>query len=324
MKNNYFSLFILLGIFLAITSLFMFLVPGIPNSYIFLKIRFSKGLSLFLVGSLTGIGSYITQLLTKNKKADVSTLGVGAFNILATVLIVVFFSAQVLIIGKNDIFIAIIFTASFLASIFLWFMTKFLFRDSNNLLIMGIILTLFASALGYIIIDRLKVHDQQEVANYLIGSILINKQMFNIQNLIGIITVIISAIWLFIFGDRFIISVDNENKAKTLGIKTNLHKIMGIFFIAITSASAFVIAGNIIFIGFAIGNVNYLIFKKNLKFSSIGVILIGGIITLLAYYIFERIFGYKTYAGIYIIIISGFILIITTILERYLKWKKIK
>lgn len=324
MKNNYLSLILLLFIFLLAIALFMFLVPGISNTYILLKIRFNKGLSLFLVGSLTGIGSYITQLLTKNKKADVSTLGVGAFNILATVLMVIFFSAEILLIGKNNKFIAIIFASSFVAAIGLWFMTKFLFKDTNNLLIMGIILTLFASALGYIIIDKLKVHDQQEVANYLIGSILINKQAFNIQNTIGIVVVIISAIWLFVFGDKFLISVDNEHKAKTLGIKTNLHKIFGIFFIAITSASSYIIAGNIIFIGFAIGNVNYLIFKKNLRFSAIGVILIGGILTLLSYYLFNRLLGYKTYEGIYIIIMSGLILIITTVLERYLKWKEIK
>ena len=158
---------------------------------------------------------------------------------------------------------------------------------------MGIVFTLFVSAIVYILIEKEKVHDQEAISSFLVGTILVTNMnvLLNVQQVIAIIGLMITAMWLFMFGNKLVISVSDDKKAISLGINPKLHKIMAICFIAICASCCFLLCGNIMFIGFAIGNLNYILFRKNTRISSFSTILIGGTLACLSFYLFNYLFG---------------------------------
>lgn len=116
---NFIKMISIIIVLIATVLLFLFAAVGFDNKAILVKIRLNKIISLFLVGATAGIGSYITQILTRNKKADMATIGVSATNILMILLVVSLGSSALLMLWRDTYLIPLIFASSILSVFFI-------------------------------------------------------------------------------------------------------------------------------------------------------------------------------------------------------------
>lgn len=266
------NLFNFLGLFILaffVIFLILFISEKGFESILF-RINFDTLKTIFISSLALGISTFILQAISQNKLADSSILGIGSVNLLFLVLMV-----SKLDLGNNqsistyNILLPIVFiSVSCFASIIIFLLSKKdQYKFNKKFILAGILLNLVFTSFALSISSLMTSAKQQIISSYANG----NFEPANENHFYVAITfLIICIIWMLIILRKFKIVTCNINIASQLGVNIKSIYFQSIIIVGILTGIAFLLSGNIIFLGLLGGNIAYAIFKKDYKYTLIG------------------------------------------------------
>lgn len=274
-------IFILCGfltfLILCITDRGLELIAFEFNKYVIITILIS---SICL-----GTSTFIIQTLTSNKLADTTSMGIGSINLIFLTILV----SNIYIGNTNDInwfnqilpFVYIF--GSSLACIIIFILTsKYKFKISKKFILAGILLNFAFTAISTSIASTLPSTKQAIINNYSLGLI---QQSSDYNIIISSIFTILCLLWFLILIPKYKIVTTNPIIASQLGINIKSINWQVIFISAILTAMAFLLVGNVVFLGLVASNICFTIFKRNYKYTFISSGLVAYIILGTTYFI---------------------------------------
>jgi len=237
------------------------------SSLLIYKLRLTRVIFVFLVGSGISIISFILQSLTRTPLASEYTLGISSG--------VAFFASIAYILDLNPLFFSIIGGIS-ITTLLVIFIRKRL--GSNSFVLIGISLSIFfGSGISFInYITSFK--SSQVLSRWIFGS-------FSFYSWCEIITLIIMYIFLIIsfyfYLPKIILISISPVYEEILGknFKTQITFMVFIIGIFISFLSTFV--GPVPFFGLVVSNIIRIIFKSNMIYTFFSLIASGSVLVLL-------------------------------------------
>lgn len=289
-NNKNFMVFVILIILLLIA---LFLVVSFDsNGFDIVNISFINKyaiLSIVLSGTCLGVSTYLVQHLTKNKLADTSVLGIGNCNAMSLLFMTLLLDlSQPSSVNAYNTSKPIVFmTCSILASLLLHFLSKKKdHKISKKIIIIGIFINFFFVAVANMFSNFLPSGKKSMVSPYLDGFV---SQYNNESFLFCFVVIIILLIWLFFIANKFKIVSINTDIATELGINVNIVNFQIILISGAFAGIAYILVGNITFLGIISGNVATMLFKKNIKSGILSSSLVSMIILFFTFFIFTNI-----------------------------------
>lgn len=254
-----FSLFSLLSLLMFDNNGFSFLFLINVNSWLMLTIPMS--------GFCLGVSSYLVQHSSGNKIADTSILGVGNVNALLLVLMILAldFNSDDSINNYQAILPYVFIFGSIGASLLIYILSSKKGKQiSKRFIITGILINFFFTALASTLSIYLTPGKSSIVNSYTSGKI---DQFINRDFLFcGILTIVL-LIWLLSILNKFKIVSTNVEIAKELGINSNLITLQILIISGGLTGVAYILVGNITFLGLVAGNIATTLFKKKMFYG---------------------------------------------------------
>lgn len=261
----YFMVFMLLSI-ISLLSLLMFDNYGFNFLYL-LDINAWLMITIPISGFCLGVSSYLIQQLSGNRIADTSILGVGNVNALLLVLMILSldFNSDDSINNYRKFLPYVFIIGSVCASLLIYFLSfKKGKQISKRFIITGILINFFFIALSGTMSRYLTPGKSVIVGSYTSGKI---EQYFNDDFLLcGIVTLFL-CIWLLIILNKFKIVSINSEIAKELGINSNSITLQILIISGALTGVAYILVGNITFLGLVAGNIAITFFKKKMFYG---------------------------------------------------------
>lgn len=220
---------------------------------------------IVITGFCLGVSGYLIQRITRNRLIDTSSLGIGNVCLIGLLgLGLTFnFEAKGSTIQFLDTLPFIFVLCSLIAGVSLYYFakTKNTF-SSNKLIVCGIFLNFISITIALSLKARLSLTAVNFLDDRLIASF--GKRSDLEWELAGSLFAA-SMIWLLIRSFHYQIVLNEINIAKQLGLKVKLLNFELVSIASILTAVAYILAGNILFIGIASANIAYLFFGNRLK-----------------------------------------------------------
>lgn len=267
-KNIIWSFFILIAF--AILVFLIMCISDIGYDPVMQIINQKIIFVIFISSFCLGISSFIVQMISKNKLADTSVLGIGSVNLLILVILVSSLNlANIKAIdsfNKSLPFIFVLF--SMLASITIFFLSrKDKFKIDKKFILAGILFNFVFSAFASSISSVLTSTKQQIINSFSNGGV--NQPNDDSYILFGMIVLFICIIWMLAIIRKFNIVTTNTLIATQLGINIKSIYLQAMIISGILTGVAFLMVGNVVFLGLLAGNIAYSIFKMNQKYTMI-------------------------------------------------------
>ena len=305
-RRKFFSILLILAIGFSV----LYLAYGLnPNSYQYaLSRRIPKLIAIMLTGGGIAVSSVIFQTVTNNRILTPSVLGLDSlYTMLQTVIVFIFGSANVALIGSNVNFIL----AGILMVLFSLVLFRIMFKQENQnlffLLMLGMIFgTLFSSLSSFMQM----VMDPNEF-------LIVQDKMFASFNNVKSSLLMISFLWAFKDMKRLdVLSLGREH-AINLGIDYDkiVRKLLVVVSILVAVSTALV--GPITFLGLLVTNLSYQLFKDYRHSVLIpGAILISIVSLIGGQFLVERVFQFSTTIGVIINFVGGIYFIYVLLKEE--------
>ena len=260
-------------------------------NYIILNYRLPKAITAILVGIGLSISGLLMQTLFRNPLAGPYVLGLSsgsslgvAFVILGAHYLPVFISS--ILLSSYGIILASC-LGSFLVLLLVLLVSKKL-RDTNSILIVGLMFGSFASAIVGVLTYFSSAEQLQKYTFWSMGNI--GNLSWN-SIIILSISVLIGLI-LSVFSIKSLNAMLlGENYAKSLGINFKKSRLTIIFATSILAGSITAFAGPIAFIGLAVPHIAKIVFQTSNHFILFWSTLLFGAVTMLVCDIFSHIPG---------------------------------
>ena len=248
------------------------------------RLQENKIPAILIAGVGLSLGSYIIQQITQNRLADTSIMGVSTVNI---VLLVIIYTAGVgtsLAFQKIEPWILLI--TSVLTGLLI-FGLSFKKRQnvSTKFVLVGIIINFLFIGFGNTFFNVGKANESIFLVQpYLDGQLPV-PNLTNYQLYSALAIIVFCIVWLVIIAKPLFVANSNYLIAKSVGSNPTSLYLQAILIASALTASAFILVGNITFLGIATGNMAYFLFKKKVNLGSICTILFGIFFMLFAYFI---------------------------------------
>ena len=259
--------------------------------YIVINYRLPKAITAILVGIGLSISGLLMQTLFRNPLAGPYVLGLSAGSSLGVAFVILGANFLPLYIGMILLSSYGIILASCLGS-FLVLMLVLLvsrkLRDTNSILIVGLMFGSFASAIIGVLTYFSAAEQLQKFTFWSMGN------LGNLSwNSILILSIVVTAgLTLSIFSIKSLNALLlGENYAKSLGINFKKSRFIIILATSILSGSITAFAGPIAFIGLAVPHIAKIIFKTSNHYILFVATILFGAITMLVCDIFSHIPG---------------------------------
>ena len=259
--------------------------------YIIFNYRLPKAITAVLVGIGLSISGLLMQTLFRNPLAGPYVLGLSAgsslgvaFVILASSSLPIFFSA--ILLSAYSIVLASC-MGSFVVLILILFVSQKI-RDTNSILIVGLMFASFASAIIVVLTYFSTAEQLQKYTFWSMGNI--GNLTWNSLLLLGLL-IILGLILSFYSIKALNAMLLGENYAKSLGLNYQKSRLIIILATSILSGSITAFVGPIAFVGLAVPHLAKIIFQTSNHYILFFSTLLLGSITLLFCDIFSQIPG---------------------------------
>jgi ABC-type enterochelin transport system, permease component len=233
--------------------------------------RVPRTAALMLTGAAMSMAGLVTQLIVQNRLVEPTTTGTIEWSGLGLTLIYLLIPSPTLLLRMTG---AIIF--SFIGTmIFFLFLRRVKLRSSLIVPIIGMMLGAVISAISTFV--GLTFQMTQSIENWFIGSF----ASVQIGRYEYLWLIVIVAILIFFYADRFTLAGLGEDVATSLGANYNRIIILGTGLIAITVGIVTAVIGNLPFLGLIVPNIVSMYRGDHLRSNLPWVCLLGmGVITL--------------------------------------------
>ena len=259
--------------------------------YIIINYRLPKAITAILVGIALSISGLLMQTLFRNPLAGPYVLGLSsgsslgvAFVILGANYLPVFISS--ILLSSYGIILASC-LGSFLVLLLVLLVSKKL-RDTNSILIVGLMFGSFASAIVGVLTYFSSAEQLQKYTFWSMGNI--GNLSWN-SIIILTISVLIGLILSFFSIKSLNAMLLGENYAKSLGINFKKSRLIIIFATSILAGSITAFAGPIAFIGLAVPHIAKIVFQTSNHYILFWSTILFGAITMLICDIFSNVPG---------------------------------
>ena len=237
----------------------------------FFIIRVPRTVALMLTGAAMSMAGLVTQLIVQNKLVEPTTAGTIEWSGLGLMLVYLIVPGPSLVLRMTG---AIVF--SFIGTmVFFLFLKKVKLRSSLIVPIIGMMLGAVVSAVSTFV--GLTFQMTQNIENWFIGSFA-SVQIGRYEYLWLIIVI---AVVIFIYADRFTLAGLGEDVATSLGANYNAIILLGTGLIAFTVGIVTAVIGNLPFLGLIVPNIVSIYRGDNLRSNLPWVCLLGmAVITL--------------------------------------------
>lgn len=219
-------------------------------------------LQIIFTGMALGISAYLLQRITYNRLVDTSTVGIGnicLIGLLGLALTIDFQqpNSQLLF---NNLLPFIFLLCGITASIFLYYFSKNKVGFSHTKLIVGgIFINFIAIALTVSLREKLNLTARDYIEDRILGSF---GSRSDLENYLSYAILSTCFIWIIFRSPKYKILITNKTIAEQLGIKVKLLTFEIILIAGLLTSTAYILSGNILFIGIAAANIAYSLFGK--------------------------------------------------------------
>ncbi|WP_051675846.1 iron ABC transporter permease [Ureaplasma canigenitalium] len=242
-------------------------------------------IQLLMSGMALGTSSYIIQRLSKNRFADVSIMGIGAINLLVFCCIGLYVNfnepseTEKLSAITQWIFIPV--SLGLTLIYYLSAKSRGVF-NFKKLLMFGVILSFFLIAVGQSIKSFLDYAATPYIEAYIHGGAIIKS---NVTIYVSLGFIVVCLIFLAFSSYNLQLITINQQIAKQLGVKVNLHIALAMVCIGIMVGASYALSGDFVYVGLLAGNVAMRKRNNNMGFGIFNSGFFGAISTLLTYFI---------------------------------------
>ena len=207
--------------------------------------RVPRTVALMLTGAAMSMTGLVTQLIVQNKMVEPTTTGTIEWSGLGLMLVYIFVPGPSLLLRMTG---AIVF--SFVGTmIFFLFLRRVKLRSSLIVPIIGMMLGAVVSAVSTFV--GLSFQMTQSIENWFVGSF----ASVQIGRYEYLWLIIIVAVLIFIYADRFTLAGLGEDVATSLGANYNAIILLGTGLIAFTVGIVTAVIGNLPFLGLIVPNI---------------------------------------------------------------------
>ncbi|KEZ23770.1 iron ABC transporter permease [Ureaplasma diversum] len=249
---------------------------------------------IIVTGFCLGISGYLIQRITRNRLIDTSSLGIGNVCLIGLLgLGLTFnFDAKGSTIRFLDTLPFIFVFCSLVAGLCLYYFAKTRNNfSSNKLIVCGIFLNFISITIAISLRARLSLTAVNFLDDRLIASF---GKRSDLEWILAGSLFSICLVWWLIRSFHYQIVLNEINVAKQLGLKVKLINFELIAIASILTAIAYILAGNILFLAIASGNIAYLIFGNKLRNGAFFSGLITSLFLLFSHFILNNIIGTLT------------------------------
>ncbi|WQT02195.1 iron ABC transporter permease [Helicobacter pylori] len=255
-------------------------------SIIILEIRLPRVILALLVGaSLSGSG-VVMQTIFRNPLVDPFLLGISSGAMLGVAMAIAIFESNIAILA---------FFGAILASLAVLAMNRVLGNSVLSLVLSGVVLSAFLSALAGAIKFFVIPQKAQAIVVWLLGSLSLSSYK---DCLIAFIGLSLGFIPLFLLRWRINLLSLSDAQSLSLGINPVLLRSLCLVCVSVASALAVSVSGTIGWIGLVIPHVARLFFGANLQKLLLSSLLMGAFFLLLADVVAKTITPYDLPVGI--------------------------
>ncbi len=255
-------------------------------SVIILEIRLPRVILALLVGaSLSGSG-VVMQTIFRNPLVDPFLLGISSGAMLGVAMAIAIFESNIAILA---------FVGAILASLAVLAMNRVLGNSVLSLVLSGVVLSAFLSALAGAIKFFVIPQKAQAIVVWLLGSLSLSSYK---DCLIAFIGLSLGFIPLFLLRWRINLLSLSDAQSLSLGINPVLLRSLCLVCVSVASALAVSVSGTIGWIGLVIPHVARLFFGANLQKLLLSSLLMGAFFLLLADVVAKTITPYDLPVGI--------------------------
>ncbi|GAA8654761.1 iron chelate uptake ABC transporter family permease subunit [Helicobacter pylori] len=255
-------------------------------SIIILEIRLPRVILALLVGaSLSGSG-VVMQTIFRNPLVDPFLLGISSGAMLGVAMAIAIFESNIAILA---------FVGAILASLAVLAMNRVLGNSVLSLVLSGVVLSAFLSALAGAIKFFVIPQKAQAIVVWLLGSLSLSSYK---DCLIAFIGLSLGFIPLFLLRWRINLLSLSDVQSLSLGINPVLLRSLCLVCVSVASALAVSVSGTIGWIGLVIPHVARLFFGANLQKLLLSSLLMGAFFLLLADVVAKTITPYDLPVGI--------------------------
>lgn len=248
------------------------------------KLQSAKLPGIIVAAIGLSLGGYIVQQVTQNRLADTSILGISTVNI---VLLVIVFAAGA---GTTYAFARakpwVLLLVSVITALVIFALSyKKQSNVSTKFVLAGIIINFLFVGFGNTFMNATYANNPIFLLQPYMDGQLPLPSLTHYDFYSALAMVLFATVWLIIISRRFFASNSNYLIAKSIGVNpTNIY-FQSIVIAGIFTAAAFILVGNITFLGIATGNIAFFLFKKRPISGIIGTILSGLVFMLFSYFI---------------------------------------
>lgn len=230
------------------------------------------------------LGGYIVQQVTQNRLADTSILGISTVNIVLLVIVyvagagttVAFSNAQPWVLMLVSIFTGLlIFALSY----------RKRSNVSSKFVLAGIIVNFLFVGFGNTMMNQTYANSPIFLLEPFMDGQLPLPSLTNYDFYSAIAMMLFAFVWMIFIARKFFISNTNYMIAKSLGVNPTSIYFQAIIIASIFTASAFILVGNVTFLGIATGNIAFFLFKKKPISGLFGSVLSGAFFMIFSYFI---------------------------------------
>lgn len=278
-RVNHSPFFVLIAL-ITVTSI-IYLAFGGPISLFDFKdinlvlysIRLPKLFAAIFVGAGLSLAGYVFQIVLRNPLSDPYILGVSSSSSFGVCLFISLVSyPSVIGVELSALF------GSFLSILILIFLFKKLPSQSLGVILIGIGISFFFSAINTFLISRMSGPELVYASSWIIGNI---SQPVFLELFILFIVLITSLIFFIIFSNHLDLLRLGEVFATSSGLNTKKYSLIFITIASVLTSTCIVVTGPLGFLGLVVPHITKLVFKEKTKVMILLNALIGGFFLLL-------------------------------------------
>ncbi len=276
------NLIIISILFILFALIISFVVIVGPTGFNDIDTIFHINKNLLIIipisSSSLAISSLILQQLSKNRLADNSILGIGNINLFVLMILIyaVDFDSDYAINNYQNIYPFIFIIISIVACLIIYLIS---YKKNKNIskkfIIVGVILNFTFISLSTSLDSFLPPGKSAALKQFLNGFI---DTASDLALYVSISSFLVATIWLFFIYEKFKICSTNFLISKSLGVDPNKINLQALIITGILSGTAYILVGNVSFLGLIAGNAAYSLFKKNYNYTFPASCMIGSII----------------------------------------------
>ncbi len=256
---------------MELTHLFYFRDHS-PESLVFWDIRIPRTMAAIWVGSSLGLGGALLQTLLRNPLAEPYTLGLsGAASLGAT-------TALILKLTPISFFMPLLATGFCLATAFIVLSLAVKVKHSRNLILIGVMLSLFFGSVVVLLMTLLKPQELQTLLFWMMGQVGTERDQDWYYCALVFIFVFAWAMFKLRDLDRLLLG---ECVAQSLGTNVKSLGLQMVFLVSVLVAVSVSVSGLIGFVGLLAPHLTKLLFRthRHLQFL-VGTAITGAILLL--------------------------------------------